>query len=240
MAEPDVLLDETEITDSRLEFAIVGDLSESEADLSEKILSVPVGGECTIFFDSPGGSVYSALSLMTLIATRQIRATGIVTGECSSAAIWPFAACCCRQVTPFSVMLFHRMKWQSEEQVGLREASEWARHFAQLEEEMDALLTRFFGSAIDQVEHGLGDGPGEGCDLALAVDLVLQKEPRLIAGELEHHRADFLVLVGNARARRGFELLSLFTAQHVPTHAIDALDGDPDHAIGGRIGGLQY
>lgn len=153
MSEPDVLLDETEITDSRLEFAIVGDLSESEADLSEKILSVPVGGECTIFFDSPGGSVYSALSLMTLIATRQIRATGIVTGECSSAAIWPFAACCCRQVTPFSVMLFHRMKWQSEEQVGLREASEWARHFAQLEEEMDALLTRFFGSAIDQVEQ---------------------------------------------------------------------------------------
>ena len=153
MSEPDVLLDATEITDSRLEFAIVGDLSESEADLSEKILSVPVGGECTIFFDSPGGSVYSALSLMTLIATRQIRATGIVTGECSSAAIWPFAACCCRQVTPFSVMLFHRMKWQSEEQVGLREASEWARHFSQLEEEMDALLTRFFGSAIDQVEQ---------------------------------------------------------------------------------------
>ena len=153
MSESDVLLDETEVADGHPEFAIVGDLSESEADLSEKILSVPVGGECTIFFDSPGGSVYSALSLMTLIATRQIRATGIVAGECSSAAIWPFAACCCRQVTPFSVMLFHRMKWQSEEQVGLREASEWARHFAQLEEEMDALLTRFFGTAIDQVEQ---------------------------------------------------------------------------------------
>ena len=153
MSESDALLDETEVTDDHLEFAIVGDLSESEADLSEKILSVPVGGECTIFFDSPGGSVYSALSLMTLIATRQIRATGIVTGECSSAAIWPFAACCYRQVTPFSVMLFHRMKWQSEEQVGLREASEWARHFAQLEEEMDALLTRFFGAAIEQVEQ---------------------------------------------------------------------------------------
>jgi len=153
MPEPDVLLDETEVQDGPVEFAIIGDLSESEADLSEKILSVPVGGECTIFFDSPGGSVYSALSLMTLIATRQIRATGIVTGECSSAAIWPFAACCYRHVTPFSVMLFHRMKWQSEEQVGLREASEWARHFGQLETEMDALLTRFFGSATDQVER---------------------------------------------------------------------------------------
>ena len=153
MSDPDVLLEETEDREEPFEFAIVGDLSESEADLSEKILSVPIGGECTIFFDSPGGSVYSALSLMTLIATRQIRATGIVTGECSSAAIWPFAACCYRQVTPFSVMLFHRMKWQSEEQVGLREASEWARHFGQLEGEMDALLTRFFGTAINQVEQ---------------------------------------------------------------------------------------
>ena len=147
------MLEEMEVAEDPLEFAIIGDLSDSESDLSEKILSVPIGGECTIFFDSPGGSVYSALSLMTLIATREIRATGIVTGECSSAAIWPFAACCYRKVTPFSVMLFHRMKWQSEEQVGLGEASEWARHFAQLEQEMDSLLTRFFGTASQQVEQ---------------------------------------------------------------------------------------
>jgi ATP-dependent Clp protease protease subunit len=153
MLESGAMLEETEVAEDPLEFAIIGDLSESEADLSEKILSVPIGGECTIFFDSPGGSVYSALSLMTLIATREIRATGIVTGECSSAAIWPFAACCYRKVTPFSVMLFHRMKWQSEEQVGLGEASEWARHFAQLEQEMDSLLTRFFGTASQQVEE---------------------------------------------------------------------------------------
>ena len=153
MQESDPLRDEAEGPDEPVEFAIVGDLSENESDLCEKILSVPIGGECTIFFDSPGGNVYSALSLMTLISTRQIRATGIVTGECSSAALWPFAACCHRRVTPFSVMLFHRMKWQSEEQVGLGEASEWARHFAQLEGEMDCLLTRFFGAAVKQVEQ---------------------------------------------------------------------------------------
>ena len=153
MLESEAMLEEMEVAEDPLEFAIIGDLSDSESDLSEKILSVPIGGECTIFFDSPGGSVYSALSLMTLIATREIRATGIITGECSSAAIWPFAACCYRKVTPFSVMLFHRMKWQSEEQVGLGEASEWARHFAQLEQEMDSLLTRFFGTASQQVEQ---------------------------------------------------------------------------------------
>ena len=69
---------------------------------------------------------------------RGLRATGIVTGECSSAALWPFAACTRRLVTPCSVLLFHPMRWQSEENVGLAEAAEWARHFGQLEKEMDA------------------------------------------------------------------------------------------------------
>ena len=41
---------------------------------------------------------------------------------------------------PLSVMLFHPMKWQSEENVVLSEAAEWARHFAQLETDMDRLL----------------------------------------------------------------------------------------------------
>ncbi len=71
------------------------------------------------------------MSLMTLMLVRGVRATGIVTGECSSAALWPFAACVRRLVTPYSVLLFHPMKWQSEEHVGLAEAAEWARHFRQ-------------------------------------------------------------------------------------------------------------
>ncbi len=82
---------------------------------------------------------------MTLIKLRDIQATGIVTGECSSATLWPFAACQRRIVTPFSVMLFHPMRWQSEENVGLAEAAEWARHFGQLEQDMDELLAHLFG-----------------------------------------------------------------------------------------------
>ena len=42
-------------------------------------------------------------------------------------------------------MLFHPMRWQSEENVGLAEAAEWARHFGQLEQDMDALLAQLFG-----------------------------------------------------------------------------------------------
>jgi ATP-dependent Clp protease, protease subunit len=128
-----------------VELAIVGDLTDSEAELTDRLLGIEPGGECTIYFDSPGGSPYCAISLMTLIKLRKLDATGIVTGECSSATLWPFAACRRRIVTPFSVMLFHPMRWQSEENVGLAEAAEWARHFGQLERDMDVLLAQLFG-----------------------------------------------------------------------------------------------
>jgi len=136
-----------------LELAIVGDLTDNEADLTDRLLGVEPGGECTIYFDSPGGSPYCGMSLVTLLRLRGIRATAVVTGECSSAALWPFAACERRLVTPFSVFLFHPMKWQSEEHIGIREAAEWSRHFAELEQEMDVLLCELFGRSADQVNE---------------------------------------------------------------------------------------
>jgi len=141
-----------------VEIAIVGDLTDSEADLTDRLLGIEPGGECTIYFDSPGGSPYCAVSLMTLIKLRNLRATGIVTGECSSATLWPFAACQRRIVTPFSVMLFHPMRWQSEENVGLSEAAEWARHFGQLEQDMDTLLAHLFGVAPDVMREWISPG----------------------------------------------------------------------------------
>ena len=136
-----------------LEVAIVGDLTDNESDLTERLLGVEPGGECIIYFDSPGGSPYCGMSLVTLLRLRGIRATAVVTGECSSAALWPFAACQRRLVTPFSVFLFHPMKWQSEEHIGIREAAEWSRHFAELEHEMDVLLCDLFGRAADQINE---------------------------------------------------------------------------------------
>src|SRR5262245_6445918 len=129
------------------EIALVGDLTDNESEITDKLLGIELGGEATMYSDSPGGSPYCALSLMSLILLRGLRITGIVTGECSSAALWPFAACKRRFVTPFSVLLFHPMKWQSEEHVGLSEAAEWARHFGQLENEMDRLLAEQIGRA---------------------------------------------------------------------------------------------
>jgi ATP-dependent Clp protease protease subunit len=127
------------------EVALVGDLSDNEVDVTAKLLDVPRGGNCVLYIDSPGGSPYSGMAIMTLMLLRGLRATGIVTGECSSAALWPFAACSRRLVTRYSVLLFHPMKWQSEEHVGLAEAAEWARHFGHLEQEMDKVLAELFG-----------------------------------------------------------------------------------------------
>ena len=45
------------------------------------------------------------------------------------------------------------MKWQSEEHVGLNEAAEWARHFGQLEGDMDVLLAKLLGVDADLVKR---------------------------------------------------------------------------------------
>jgi ATP-dependent Clp protease protease subunit len=140
------------------EIALTGDLTDHESELTQQLLDVEPGGPCTLYIDSPGGSPYCAISLMTIIRLRGLRATGIVTGECSSAALWPFAACERRIVTTYSILLFHPMKWQSEENVGLSEAAEWARHFGQLEKDMDALLADLFGVSREIMSGWINPG----------------------------------------------------------------------------------
>jgi ATP-dependent protease ClpP protease subunit len=96
--------------------------------------------------------------MLALIVLRELQATGIVTGECSSAAIWPLAACRRRIVTAYSVLLFHPMRWQSEESVQLSEAREWARHFSDLEQEMDHLLAKFLGLTTERLAEWMKPG----------------------------------------------------------------------------------
>lgn len=167
------------------EIALVGDLTDNEADVTDKLLSVPPGGACTMFIDSPGGSPYCAMSIMSLILLRGLRVTGVVTGECSSAALWPFAACRRRLVTQFSVLLFHPMKWQSEEHVGLAEAAEWARHFAFLETEMDRLLAELMGIPYEKMRDWVHPGRyvtgGELANSGLAELVELKRLPRPVS-----------------------------------------------------------
>ncbi|MCH7726859.1 MAG: hypothetical protein IH991_10310 [Planctomycetes bacterium] len=151
-------MNQADCDDELAEIAVVGDLNDVEVDLTEKLLAVPEGGKCTLFFDSPGGSPYTAISLMSLILFRRLDATGIVTGECSSSALWPFAACRKRIVTAYSVLLFHPLKAQSEEQVGQAEAAEWSRHFSQFERDMDQLLALLLKADESQLAEWMVPG----------------------------------------------------------------------------------
>lgn len=133
------------------EIAIYGDLTDKQPDLVGKLLDVPRHSRGIIYFDSSGGSVYVGLGLASLIRLRGLQVSGVVVGECSSAAILPLAACTKRYVTPHVTLLFHPMRWHSEENVRLEEATEWARHFRVIEEDLDNLLSRMLDFPLEKL-----------------------------------------------------------------------------------------
>jgi ATP-dependent protease ClpP protease subunit len=133
------------------EIPVIGDVDDWEADVVKTLLEVPPRGECVFYIDSAGGSVYGALAALTLLRHRQLDATAIVLAECSSAALLLFAACPHRFVTPYSVLVFHRMRWQSDKRIASDEAFHWARHFEDLEKDIDDLQIRLFGTAAEQI-----------------------------------------------------------------------------------------
>ncbi|MDP1798807.1 MAG: ATP-dependent Clp protease proteolytic subunit [Planctomycetaceae bacterium] len=134
------------------EIVIAGELADKPGDLHEHLLHLPRNSSGTIFFDSCGGSAYIGLALASLIRLRGLQAVGVVAGECSSAALMPLAACAERYVTPHATLLFHPIRWQSEEQVRLEEAAEWARHFQLMEVDHDLLLANLFGCDVERIK----------------------------------------------------------------------------------------
>ena len=101
------------------ELTITGDLTDKQGDLTEKLAGVPRRSRGTIYFNSCGGSVFTGLALAATIRLRGLDPLGVVAGECSSAAILPFAACRRRVVFAYSTLLFHPVRWQSDEKVRL-------------------------------------------------------------------------------------------------------------------------
>jgi ATP-dependent protease ClpP protease subunit len=135
------------------EIAVIGEVDDWEADVVKALLETPPGGECVFYIDSAGGSVFGSLAVLTLLRYRRVRSTAIVLGECSSAALLLFAACEKRLVTPYSTLLFHRMRWQSEKRIASSEAVHWAKHFDGMERDIDDLQARLFGVAEEQVRQ---------------------------------------------------------------------------------------
>jgi ATP-dependent protease ClpP protease subunit len=135
------------------ELVLCGDLTDKQVELTERLVEVPRCSRGTIYFDSCGGNVYVGLSLAALIRLRGLDPVAVVAGECSSAALLPFAACRRRFVMPQSTLLFHPMRWQSEEDVRLEEAAEWARHFSHLEKDLDGLLCRMLNVSEETLQQ---------------------------------------------------------------------------------------
>jgi len=119
----------------------------------ERLLELDDGASCTLFIDSGGGRVYSALAIMTTILLKRLDATAVVIGACSSAALMVLAACRRRLAAPYSVFQFHPVRWESGENIERVEAMEWARHFQKLEIECDRLLARLLGIAEKTVRE---------------------------------------------------------------------------------------
>jgi ATP-dependent protease ClpP protease subunit len=140
------------------EIAVVGEVDDWEADVVKGLLEVPAGGDCVFYIDSAGGSVFGALAVLTMLRYRKLKATAMVIGECSSAALLLFAACRKRLVTPYSTFLFHRMRWQSEKRVSSGEAFHWAKHFEEMERDIDDLQVRLFGTAEKQLREWTANG----------------------------------------------------------------------------------
>ena len=138
-------------TNGPWEIAIAGALDEDSGELIDKLVELPARSRGIIYFDSGGGSAYAGLALAAVIRLRGLDAAGIVAGECSSAALLPFAACRRRYVTSHASLFFHPMRWQSEEDVRLEEAAEWARHFKILEEDLDSLLGRMLNVPVETI-----------------------------------------------------------------------------------------
>jgi ATP-dependent protease ClpP protease subunit len=162
------------------EMAIYGDLTDKQPELIGQLLDVPPNSRGTIFFDSCGGSAYTGLGLASLIQLRGLHTVGVVASECSSAALLPFAACKERYVTAHSTLLFHPIRWSSDDDIRMEEAAEWARHFQLLEKDLDVLLSRMF--AIDEKQLTEWTHPGRFVSGRELVQAGLAKEIDLFSG----------------------------------------------------------
>ena len=140
------------------ELPLIGDVDDWEADTVKELLQQAEGSEIVFYIDSSGGSVYGALAVLNLLKLRRIKATAVVIGECSSAALLIFGAARRRLVAPAATLLFHKMRWQSEKHIDSAEARQWSHHFDKLEADLDRLQARLFGEHADLVKKWTAEG----------------------------------------------------------------------------------
>jgi ATP-dependent Clp protease, protease subunit len=114
-------------------FTILDEVEKCEKDLVEGLLALPSRRPCRIIINSGGGSVYASLAIATVMKMRQIQAEGIVLADCSSSALVVLSTCATRKIAPHASLLFHPMRWSSEDQARLSGAKSWAAEFDRIQ-----------------------------------------------------------------------------------------------------------
>ena len=142
------------------ELAIHGDLTDKQSDLVARMLEVPRRSRGIIFFDSCGGSAYVGLALASLIRLRGLKADAVVAGECSSAALMPFAACQpAIRDEAFDPACSTRSAGKARRTCGWRRPPNGPATSSSSKAELDELLAKMFGCSLEMLTQMDAAGP---------------------------------------------------------------------------------
>jgi len=111
---------------------ILDEVEKCEKEVVEALLSVPDKRPVRFLINSSGGSVYASMAICTVLKMKQLQAEAIVLADCSSSALMIFATCQTRRIAPHASLLFHPMRWSSDEQSRLPGAKSWAAEFTRV------------------------------------------------------------------------------------------------------------
>ncbi len=125
------------------QFTVLDEVEKCEKELIEELMRLPDGSHARLIINSCGGSVYAGLGISTLIKYKRLKCEGVVLADCSSSALMIFAACETRIVAPHTSVLFHPMKWSSEDSARLSGAEAWAKEFKRVSRTMEDWLAEY-------------------------------------------------------------------------------------------------
>lgn len=111
---------------------LLDEVEKCEKEIVESLLGVPDKKSVRFLINSGGGSVYASLAIATVLKMKQLQSEAVVLADCSSSALMIFATCQTRRIAPHASMLFHPMRWSSDDQARLPGAKSWAAEFTRV------------------------------------------------------------------------------------------------------------
>jgi ATP-dependent protease ClpP protease subunit len=111
---------------------LLDEIEKCEKEVVDSLTALPDKKTVRFLINSGGGSVYASLAIATVMKLKQLHGEAIVLADCSSSALLIFATCQTRKIAPHASLLFHRLRWSSEDQARLSGAKSWAAEFTRV------------------------------------------------------------------------------------------------------------